>query len=257
MNGETAFTLMEHVTELRKRLLRVVLVLVGGMAVGFIFARPIFLYFMDVPPANAIALNVFNPWDAIKIYMNFALLIGLIPALPFAMYQLWAFLKPGLRNEEQGASLTYIPFALLLFLAGLAFGYFIVFKMAFHFTTQISASMQLVETYGVAQYFSFMFNIVIPVSLLFELPVVVMFLTNLRLLNPDRLRKGRRYAYLLLTIIATVITPPDLISAIIVGIPMILLYEVSVYLSGVIYKRQLLQEQYEKENPGVYAQASQ
>lgn len=216
------------------------------LAIGLTFARQIYLYFMSLPPADTIALNVFNPWDAIKIYMNFAVLISLIPTIPYAMAQLWAFLKPGLREREQKASLAYIPFAFLLFIFGIFFAYFVVFQNVFHFTTEISASMQLTETYGVSQYFSFMFNLLIPISVLFELPVLVMFLTNLRILNPERLKKGRRYAYLLLTIIATVITPPDFVSAILVGIPLILLYEFSAFLSAVIYKRQLLQEGYEK-----------
>ena len=82
-----------------------------------------------------------------------------------------------------------------------------------------------------------MFNIVIPMSLLFELPIVVMFLTRLRILNPSRLRKLRRYAYLLLVVLATLVTPPDMVSDILVAIPLILLYELSVILSGRVYRR--------------------
>ena len=88
-----------------------------------------------------------------------------------------------------------------------------------------------------------MFNIVIPISLLFELPVVVMFLTRLRILNPLRLRKMRRFAYLLLVIIGTMITPPDFISDILVALPLILLYEFSVMMSSVIYRKQLAKDQ--------------
>jgi len=182
------------------------------------------------------------------MYMSFALVVGLIVTLPFSLYQLWAFLKPGLRPEEQKASLIFIPFAFLLFLLGLAFGYFVVFQMAFLFTSGIAGKLELKETYGIAQYFSFMFNILIPIALVFELPIVVMFLTKLRILNPKRLHKIRRYAYMILVVIAAVITPPDAISAIIVAIPMIVLYEFSVMLSGVIYRKQLLQDQtWEKE----------
>jgi len=133
-------------------------------------------------------------------------------------------------------------------LIGLAFGYFVVFKMAFLFTSAVTKNLQLQETYGITQYFSFMFNIILPLSLLFELPIVVMFLTKLRLLNPMRLRKMRRYAYLLLVVVATMITPPDATSAIIVAVPMIVLYEFSVFLSGIVYRKQLLQDQqWEKE----------
>lgn len=240
---EEGMTLVEHLGELRKRIIWVLLVLTVGMVVGFITATPMINYLRSVPPANGMEWNIFNPWDAIKMYMNFSFITGLVIALPFTLYQLWAFLKPGLREEEQKASLMFIPFALVLFLAGLAFGYFIVFRMAFLFTSSIAQSLGLQETYGISQYFSFMFNIILPLSLLFELPLVVMFLTKLRLLNPARLRKMRRYAYLLLVVVSTLITPPDAVSAIIVAVPMILLYEFSVFLSNIVYRKQLIQDQ--------------
>lgn len=237
-------SLVEHLAELRKRVIRVLIVLVIGMAGGLAVAKPVIQYITSIPPANTIdLLHVFSPWDAIRLYMNCALVTGLIFSLPVALYQLWAFMKPGLRVEEQKASLTFIPFAFLLFLAGLAFGYFVVFRMAFMFTTSITHSLNLDETYGISQYFSFMFNIIIPLSLLFELPIVVMFLTRLRLLNPARLKKLRRYAYMLLVIVASMITPPDAVSMIIVFLPMIVLYEFSVFLSGVVYRKQLLQDE--------------
>ncbi len=124
------------------------------------------------------------------MYMNFALATGLLITLPFTLLQIWGFLKPGLREVERKASLIFVPFAFLMFLIGLAFGYFVVFRMAFLFTTSIAQSLQLSETYGIAQYFSFMFNILIPIALVFELPIVVMFLTKIRLLNPKLLKKS-------------------------------------------------------------------
>ncbi|MNY52561.1 Sec-independent protein translocase protein TatCd [compost metagenome] len=111
--------------------------------------------------------------------------------------------------------------------------------MALSFTIKITRSMGLEETYGIAQYFSFMFSLVIPLALLFELPLVVMFLTKLRILNPLRLRKMRRYAYFALVFIAVVITPPDFISDFLVTIPLLILYEFSVFLSSFVYRKQL------------------
>lgn len=243
LEQEEQLTLVDHLTELRKRVIWVVIVLVVGMVIGLITAQPLITYLKNIPPADQISWNVFSPWDAIKMYMNFAFVTGLVITLPFALYQIWAFLKPGLKETEQKASLLYIPFAFVLFLVGLAFGYFIVFRMAFLFTSAITQNLELKETYGISQYFSFMFNILIPLSLLFELPIVVMFLTKLRLLNPKRLKKMRRYAYLLLVIVATMITPPDATSAIIVFVPMVVLYEFSVFLSGIVYRKQLLEDQ--------------
>ncbi|WP_442951666.1 twin-arginine translocase subunit TatC [Paenibacillus sp. GYB003] len=243
MVQEHTASLVEHLTELRKRLIWVVAVLVVAMIGGFFAAKPIIVYLMHTEPASSIvSLNTFSPWDAIRLYMQFSFAIGLVVTLPFALTQIWLFVKPGLHEHEQKATLRYIPGAVLLFLLGLSFAYFVIFPMAFYFTSTVTKSLSLTETYGAAQYFSFMFNILIPMALLFELPVVVMFLTKLRILNPARLKKLRRYAYLVLVVIATFVTPPDFISDILVAVPMILLYEISIMLSAKIYKVQQEQD---------------
>jgi sec-independent protein translocase protein TatC len=243
MEHDEGMTLVEHLTELRKRIIWVLIVLIIGMIIGLILAQPLINYLKTIPPANTINWNVFSPGDALRIYLNFGLLTGLVITLPFALYHLWAFLKPGLREEERKASLMFVPFAFLLFLVGLAFGYFVVFRMAFLFTSAISQRLQLTETYGISQYFSFMFSIIIPLSLLFELPIVVMFLTRLRILNPVVMKKFRRYAYLVLVVVAAVITPPDATSMLLVFLPMIVLYEFSTFLSGLVYRKQLIEDQ--------------
>lgn len=217
--------------------------LVITLIAGFAVAQPIIIYLKDVSPIGDVSWNVFSPWDSIRIYMNVAMIVALIISLPFTLYQLWLFIKPGLREEERRASVMYIPFAFLLCLAGLAFGYFVVFPLAFGFTSFIANNLGLVETYGIAHYFSFMFNILLPLGLLFELPIVIMFLTKIRLLNPLRLRKFRKYAYFMLLILGALVTPPDIISALIVTIPMIVLYEISVLLSGLVYRKQQIEDE--------------
>lgn len=243
MQENEGMSLAEHLGELRTRIIWVIVVLVLSMIAGLFAAVPLLSYLKNVPPADEIAWNAFSPWDAISIYMKVAFVAALVIVLPFMMYQLWSFVKPGLRIEEQRATIKYIPGVALLFLLGLSFAYFIVFPMAFQFTLVVTKSLELTETYGIMQYFSFMFNILIPMAVLFELPAVVMFLTRLRILNPKRLAGMRRYAYLLLVITGTMVTPPDFISDLLVVIPLILLYELSVMLSRVIYRKQLAADQ--------------
>ncbi|MCY9692533.1 twin-arginine translocase subunit TatC [Paenibacillus alginolyticus] len=248
MTTNEEMSLVEHLGELRKRIMWVLAVLVIGMVGGLISARPIIRYLKNIPPANSISWNVFSPWDALRLYMNFGLAVGILITLPVILYHIWAFVKPGLREAEQKASIIYIPYAFLLFLVGLSFGYWVVFPMAFYFTSSISHSLDITEMYGAAQYFTFMFNIILPLAITFEMPIVVMFLTKIRLLNPKRLHKFRRYAYMLLVILSTVITPPDAISAILVAFPLIILYEFSVFMSGFIYRKQLAKDaEWERE----------
>jgi sec-independent protein translocase protein TatC len=239
---DDSMSLVEHLGELRTRIMWVAIVLVLAMIGGFFAAKPILLYFKKASPIANVQWHAFSPWDPLRMYMQLSFILALIVTVPVILYHLWAFVKPGLRPEEQKATLRYIPYTALLFLIGLAFAYFVVFPMTFRFTSSLTKNLGLVETYGISQYFTYMFNILLPISILFELPAVVMFLTRLRLLNPIRLRKMRRYAYLFLVILSSIFTPPDAISAIIVAIPLIILYEISVILSRIVYRKQLEQD---------------
>ncbi|OMF66369.1 twin-arginine translocase subunit TatC [Paenibacillus sp. FSL R5-0766] len=232
-------SITEHLSELRKRLIYVLSIFVLGLIAGFFVADPVYQYLTKAESAKGFVLHAFSFWDGIGIYMKIAGLFSLIITLPFTVYQIWKFVSPGLKPRERKATLKYVPYVFLLFLTGMAFSYYVIFPMALAFTTAITEKMGLVETYGMKQYFSFLFGIVLPVSLLFELPLLIMFLTGLRILNPIRLRKMRRVAYFVLIFIAVVITPPDFISDLLVMIPLLLLYEISVLLSAIVYRKQL------------------
>jgi sec-independent protein translocase protein TatC len=237
---DVSMSLADHLEELRKRLIWIILVLTVTMIAGFFAAKPLLEYLKQNEPASSINWNAFSPWDGIRVYMQVAFILSFVVTSPFTLYQLWSFVKSGLKETERKAALHYIPYSVFMFLAGLNFAYFIVFPLAFKFTLIFNKSMNLAEVYGVAQYFTFMFNILLPLSLLFELPIVVLFLTRLRILNPMRLRKMRRYAYMMLLIAATLVTPPDVISVLIVAIPLMGLYEISVLISRSIYLKQLV-----------------
>ncbi|AIQ67223.1 MULTISPECIES: twin-arginine translocase subunit TatC [Paenibacillus] len=232
-------SVVDHLTELRRRIIYVLVVFVAGLVAGLFVAKPIYLYLIHADMAQGFVLHAFSFWDGIGMYVKIAMAVSLAVSVPFVVYQLWAFISPGLRPVERSAALRYVPYVFVLFILGIAFAYYIVFPMALSFTITITRSMGLEETYGIAQYFSFMFSLVIPLALLFELPLVVMFLTKLRILNPLRLRKMRRYAYFALVFIAVVITPPDFISDFLVTIPLLILYEFSVFLSSFVYRKQL------------------
>lgn len=242
LQDEHLMPLLEHLGELRKRMIYVLVVLTIGLVLGLIAAEPAYNYLMSQEPANTMKLHTFSLWDGIGMYMKFALVIALVITLPFTAYQLWAFVKPALKPYEQRSTLKYVPFALIMFLAGLAFSYCIVFPLAFHFTRTVAGQLNLEETFGVIPYFTFMFSILIPISLLFELPLLIMFLTAIRILNPKRLRRMRKLAYFILAAIGVMITPPDFISDILVIIPLVALYELSLFLSDIVYRKQLLAE---------------
>ena len=237
-------SLVEHLTELRKRLIYTVIVLTIGLIVGLVFSQPIYRYLIEAKPANGeLVLHTFSFWDGIGIYMQISFVVAFIVTVPFAFFQLWLFVKPALLPHEQKSTLSYVPFAIIMLLLGLSFAYFVVFPLAFNFTRNVSEHLGLAETFGVVQYFEFMFSILIPISFLFELPLLIMFLTAIRIVNPTRLKKMRKIAYFTMSVIGVSITPPDFISDILVIVPLIVLYEVSVWLSSKVYKKQLTKQQ--------------
>jgi sec-independent protein translocase protein TatC len=128
------------------------------VGIGFVFAADLIEIIKNRPPASRIDWNIFAPSDAVRIYLQFAFVIGLIFTSPFALLQLWKFVSPGLQPEERKITISFIPAAVLLFLLGISFGYFIVFPMIFLFLSNVAVSLQVTETYGIAEFFGFMFN---------------------------------------------------------------------------------------------------
>ncbi|MBB6673621.1 twin-arginine translocase subunit TatC [Cohnella nanjingensis] len=237
MSRPFSMPVLSHVSELRKRLIIVASVFAVSMVGGMFAAPSILNYMKSAPPASGMTWNAFSPWDGIQLYMSVSAILAFAVTLPVALHQLWAFVKHGLSDRERTATLRYIPFSLGCLACGLAFGYYVVFPMSFSFVSSVAQRMSLVETYGASQYFRFMLNVVIPIAVAFELPIVVMFLTGIGALTPYKLRKLRRAAYVVLVVVSTAITPPDFLSAFIVLIPLVILYEGSVWLSGSVYRK--------------------
>ena len=242
MDKQTEMSLFEHLTELRSRLIWVLAVFVLSLIVGLYYAGTVIELLKNEPMAEGVPLISLSPSDALQVYMQFAFVIGFVVTLPVALFHIWRFVSPGLRPNERRVTLAFIPAAFFLFILGLIFGYYVVFPMIMGFLTSVTHSIGTSMNYGIAQYFSFLFNMVIPFGFLFELPIIVMFLTRLRILNPMRLAKMRRFAYFGLAVIAITLTPPDFLSDITVTIPLLGLYEISVWLSRMVYRKQLKED---------------
>jgi sec-independent protein translocase protein TatC len=221
-------TLIDHLTELRRRIIYVLILFAIALCGGIALVRPVLAYLQQsYSPAQPILWNAFSPFDALQLYVQTGVAIGIGASAPFALLQVWLFVKPALTQQERKSIPWLIPFALLLFLIGLAFSWFVVFPMAVQFASSVTQSMGLVETYGAAQYIQFLMRIVLPLSLVFEYPIVLIFLARIGLVTPERLRKSRKLAYVLLVTLSTILTPPDFISAFIVLVPLVILYEAS------------------------------
>lgn len=231
--------LVDHLEELRKRIIISALAFIVFFAIGFIYVDDIYKWFVrDLE----VKLMVLGPSDIIWIYFMLATVVAVAGTIPVLALQIWLFVKPALRPAERRITLSYVPALFFLFLIGLSFGYFVIFPMVLKFLVNIGGDM-FVTNFTADRYFSFIMNMTLPFGVLFELPVVVMFLTSLGIINPFVLAKIRKYAYFVLIIIAVVITPPDFMSDFVVTLPLLLLYEISINLSKFVYRKRLKKQQ--------------
>lgn len=232
---EKEMNLVDHLSELRNRLIVTALFFIGFFIVGFIYIRDIYWFFVnDID----LELTAISPTEIIWIYFSMAGLVAIVGTIPLLTYQIWAFVKPGLLPHERKATIGYIPVVFLLFIGGLIFGYFVFVELIMPFLLSLNDGMFNIM-FTVDRYFSFLFRVTVPFAVLFELPIIVMFLTSLGILTPDFMIKNRKYAYFGLIIIGVLITPPDFVLQLVVAVPLILLYEIGVQLSKIVYKRKL------------------
>ncbi|HLU22072.1 MAG TPA: twin-arginine translocase subunit TatC [Bacillaceae bacterium] len=235
--NQKEMTFLDHIEELRKRLMRIVVFFVLAVIVSFLIVEPIINFIQNADVAEELTMNAFRVTDPFKVYMNMTFVIALIITSPVVLYQLWSFVSPGLLEKERRVTLSYIPVSVLLFLGGLAFSYFVLFPFLIKFMLDLSNEMSIQSTIGINEYFQFLFQITIPFGLLFQLPVVILFLTRLGIITPMFLAKIRKYAYFVLLVIAAIITPPDVISHLMVTVPLCLLYEISIWISRIGYRK--------------------
>ena len=230
--------IIDHLDELRKRLIITLAAFIIFFIVGFMFVEEIYNWLVrDLE----VKLIVLGPSDILWVYFMLAAVIAFAGTIPVLATQVWLFIKPALKPIERKVSLSYIPALFILFIVGLCFGYFVIFPTVMSFLIELGGEM-MVTNFTAEKYFRFIFNTTIPFGVLFELPVVMMFLTSLGIINPYVLSKIRKYAYFVLIIIAILISPPDIMSDFLVAVPLIFLYEISVSFSKIVYKRKLKKE---------------
>ena len=161
---------------------------------------------------------------------------GFILAFPFILWELWKFISPALYEKERKNVRVFIFIASILFFLGVLFGYYVIVPMSINFCATFSISKMVQNQFTIDSYIGMMKTSVIASGLFFELPVIIYFLTKLGLVTPTFLRKYRKYSVVAVLLIAAIVTPPDVVSQIIVAIPMLLIYEASIFISVFVYK---------------------
>jgi sec-independent protein translocase protein TatC len=266
--GEAEMSFLEHLEELRWHIIRSILALLLMMIVAFLFKNFLFDHIILAPKnsqfitnrafcqfghflsqhwhmknPDILCINT-RPFNLISIKMSgqltthiiVAIVAGLIAAFPFILREFWSFFKPALHSNEakhaKGAVLT----SSLLFFTGVLFGYFLLAPLSIHFLSSYQISPDVTNQINIRSYIGTLTSLCLATGLVFELPIIAFFLTKIGIVSPAFMRKYRRHSIVVIFIVAAIITPPDVFSQALVAIPLLLLYEVSIFISARVMK---------------------
>ncbi|MFQ3296129.1 MAG: sec-independent protein translocase protein TatC [Polaribacter sp.] len=167
-----------------------------------------------------------------------SLILGIILSFPYLLWELWRFISPGLTNKEVKSSKGFIFIASFLFFCGIAFSFYVIAPISIHFLYNYKISDVIQNNFTLDSHIGLVTNMLLGVSILFELPMLIYFLTKIGLVTPEFLKKYRKHALVIVLILAAIITPPDVASQVIVAIPILILYEISIKVSKLVIKKQ-------------------
>ena len=248
-------TFFEHLDCLRPGLIRAVLVLVVAMVVAFFFKEPIMdavmgpkspdfvtnqaMYSLaektgsEVLKINQSPVTLINTTMAgqFNMHLLMAFYVALLVAIPYLLFELWIFVLPALTQQERKNGYLFMLYIVICMAAGIAFGYYVLSPLSVNFLSSYVVSGDITNMIDVGSYISLVANMVIVCAVIFELPVAIYFLSKTGLITAEFMRKYRRHAVVVLAIGAAIITPPDVMSMILVVIPLYLLYEVSIWIA--------------------------
>ncbi|GAA4883659.1 twin-arginine translocase subunit TatC [Flaviramulus aquimarinus] len=259
---------LDHLEDLRWHLIRICLSIVIVATLAFIFSRFIFKEIIFAPLDMSFPTYDFLCKTA--TYINFdttfcndkiplilqnrtmagqfsadiwtAILGGFIISFPYVIYELWKFISPGLHSNERKHSRGFIIISSLLFFLGVLFGYYIVTPLSINFLANYSIADLVDNQIDISSYIALVRSSVLASGLIFELPIIVYFLTKIGLVTPKFLKTYRKYALVIVLVLSAIITPPDIASQVIVAIPILVLYQVSIYISKIVVRNQKKKE---------------
>ncbi|MGE5630528.1 MAG: twin-arginine translocase subunit TatC [Caulobacteraceae bacterium] len=231
---EKSMTLVEHLTELRKRIIYSAIVFILAVSFCYSFVEKITRNIIDI--ARDVKFIFIAPAELLMSYIKLSVIGGLIISAPFLIFQIWLFVIPGLKSKEKRNILFSLLLGSVFFIAGVTFAYFVVIPtlIVFFIGFQIEAIKPMISFNS---YLSFVLGTIFTFGVIFELPILMVLLSRFGILKVSFLKKNRKFIILIIFVIAAILTPPDVISQIILAGPMILLTEIGIFLAGLVEKK--------------------
>ncbi len=249
MNDDARQPFMSHLEELRKRLIRSFLAVGVAFCGAYYYSEDLFKLLI-APLTKALpkgqTLIFTNLPEMFFTYLKTAFIAGILIASPVIFYQLWKFIAPGLYQNEKRYVIPFVVISTLLFICGALFGYFIVFPFGFRFFLGF-ANENLKALPSVQQYFGFASKLLLAFGVVFELPVVIFFLSKMGIVSVPMLKKSRKYAILLAFVAAAILTPPDAATQCMMAVPLIVLYEIGIFVARFARPAKKKDEEVEEE----------
>ena len=235
MSDDKRLTVLEHISELRRRLIRGVIAVSVTTVISFVFAKQIFEILKS--PAGEINLIFIEMTEMIGIYMRVSLVSGIILAMPYLVYQLIMFVSPALTSREKKRVYLILPWIALMFVGGVIFAYFILVPPAVKFLITFGSDIATPQI-KIGNYISIVSRLLLSIGLVFEMPVITTFLARLGIITPKWLSDKRKPAIILAFILAAIITPTfDPVNQTLVAAPLIILYEMSIWLAKLVQRK--------------------
>ncbi|OWZ83956.1 twin-arginine translocase subunit TatC [Natranaerobius trueperi] len=226
-------TFFQHIGELRQRIIWTILTLLVTMALGFTVSEQILDFLME--PAEK--LHYTEPAEAFLTQLKIAIVAGIVIGSPVILYNIIAFILPALNKKEKRYLFISLPFALILFIVGVSFGYFIMLPIIYSFFIGFAREGTVKPIITLRSYVSFVLGLLIPFGLVFQLPMVSLILSQLDVINPNFLKINRKIVLFVIVLVAAFLTPPDVISQALMIVPLVLLFELSILVSSIVFKR--------------------
>ncbi|MBV6479156.1 MAG: Sec-independent protein translocase protein TatC [Ignavibacteria bacterium] len=239
-HDESEMSFLEHLEELRWRIIKSVLGILAGAVIAGIFINFIMDDILLRPATNTIPplkLQNIKPFGQFTLYMEVLFFGGVLISLPNLLYQLWKFIEPALKPNERKYISSVVIFSSLCFISGIVFSYFVLLPTALSFFATFGSS-SVENIIAINEYFSFIISAMLAAGLVFELPMVTFFLSKIGILKPEFMRKHRKHAVILILLAAGILTPsPDITSQLLLAGPLFILYEISIFICKLSQKK--------------------
>jgi sec-independent protein translocase protein TatC len=237
-SSDVEMSFLDHIEELRWRIIYSIIGILIFTIVAWIFIDPLIEIVLLKPARDANAsLQNLRPFGQLFLYVQVAIVVGIVASLPNIFYQLWKFIAPALKKKERKYILWIVFFSTFCFLAGIAFAYFVMLPLTMKFAAQFGTA-EISNEFAIDEYMSIIISVMLAAGVVFELPMISFFLSKLGILTPKFMRKYRRHAIVIILVLSAFLTPgADPVSQIILAVPLVLLYEISIFISKISSKK--------------------